>query len=389
MVVQTDISSFYEHIYHHRLENCVADLFGSESLVALQVDRLLSKFASGRSFGLPVGGQCARILAETLMDPVDKALSEYGVIAHRFVDDYILISTSPEDAYSSLSKLSHILADYGLSLNRSKTTILKGKHYRDYVNTQLNPVEDESASILYEIDLRFDPYSDTPDDDFKSLKTAVKDLKVLSFLQKELGKTEPDKFVLTQVSRTLRFQGPQMALGICEVLLAPNNLHSFKASWSSIMRGIVAVRGNEENNPIFDGIDELLDNVINHCRHLLLPDANCIHFLKTIRFKHSDTRAAFLRRLFNETNSYSVKKACIECWGIWKSRSNFLRLVNRPLTPEEQKMLWAIAGNFDDEGFHFRKQNKTSYVEAWKLGVEKKNTPSYSELYMAWVEDGV
>lgn len=212
MVVQTDVSSFYEHIYHHRLENCVADLFGSDSLVALQIDRLLSKFASGRSFGLPVGGQCARILAETLMDPVDKTLSEFGVTAHRFVDDFILISTNREDAYSALSTLSHILADYGLSLNRSKTTILKAKHYRDYVNTQLNPVEDESASVLYEMDLRFDPYSDTPDDDFEKLKTTVKDLRVLSFLQEEIAKTEPDKFVLTQVSRTLRYQGPQIAL---------------------------------------------------------------------------------------------------------------------------------------------------------------------------------
>jgi len=171
--------------------------------------------------------------------------------------------------------------------------------------------------------------------------------------------------------------------------LAPNNLHSFRASWSSIMRGVAAVRANEDNNPIFEGIDELLDNVITNCRHLLLPDANCIHFLKTIRFKHSEIRAVFLRRMFRETNSYSVRKACIECWGIWKSRPNFLGLVNRPLGAEEQKMLWAIAGNLDDEGFHFRKQNKTSFIENWKLGVEKKNTPMYSELFMTWVEDGI
>ena len=62
------------------------------------------------------------------------------------------------------------------------------------------------------MDLRFDPYSDTPDDDFEKLKTTVKDLRVLSFLQEEIAKTEPDKFVLTQVSRTLRYQGPQIAL---------------------------------------------------------------------------------------------------------------------------------------------------------------------------------
>lgn len=56
VVVQTDISSFYEHIYHHRLENCIGDLFPAPSTMAIQVARFLIKLASGRSFGLPVGG---------------------------------------------------------------------------------------------------------------------------------------------------------------------------------------------------------------------------------------------------------------------------------------------------------------------------------------------
>ncbi len=60
VVIQTDVASFYEHIYHHRLENVVKDLAPSSTL-AMQIDRILSKLAAGRSFGLPVGGQCARI----------------------------------------------------------------------------------------------------------------------------------------------------------------------------------------------------------------------------------------------------------------------------------------------------------------------------------------
>lgn len=35
VVVQTDISSFYEHIYHHRLENVVKDLGNEDSTVAV------------------------------------------------------------------------------------------------------------------------------------------------------------------------------------------------------------------------------------------------------------------------------------------------------------------------------------------------------------------
>ena len=192
VVVLTDISSFYEHIYHHRLENCIEDLFPRPSTVALQITRFLSKFAgiiygsaqapdqsgrgtvttstgsrivrnassgvisgrmmmssildqtareswalpyiipkfaAGRSFGLPVGGQCARILAEVMMSPIDRMLSDASVVWHRYVDDFTIITGSQEDAYRALAVLSHALADYGLSLNRTKTTILRAKHY--------------------------------------------------------------------------------------------------------------------------------------------------------------------------------------------------------------------------------------------------------------------
>lgn len=117
VVVQTDISSFYEHVYHHRLENALGDLSGTGSTVAAQVDRILSKLAAGRSFGLPVGGQCARVLAEVMMTPIGRSLSDAGIVWHRYVDDFTLICVSQQDAYRALSVLSHSLADYGLSLN--------------------------------------------------------------------------------------------------------------------------------------------------------------------------------------------------------------------------------------------------------------------------------
>jgi hypothetical protein len=53
VVVQTDISSFYEHVSHHRVENLASDLFAPASTVSTQIDRFLSRFASGRSFDRP------------------------------------------------------------------------------------------------------------------------------------------------------------------------------------------------------------------------------------------------------------------------------------------------------------------------------------------------
>ncbi len=138
VIVQTDISSFYEHIYHHRIENLIDDLFGEQSTISAQIDRFLSKVASGRSFGLPVGGQCSRILAELLMASIDRRLAEARVTGGRFVDECGLFMPNQAEAYRSLAILSHALADYGLTLNRTKTVFLTSKHYIDYVRTQLS-----------------------------------------------------------------------------------------------------------------------------------------------------------------------------------------------------------------------------------------------------------
>ncbi|MDD9999766.1 MAG: RNA-directed DNA polymerase [Rhodospirillaceae bacterium] len=316
VVVQTDISSFYEHIYHHRLENCLKDLFPPESTVAVQIDRFLSKFASGRSFGLPVGGQCARILAEVMMSPIDNMLHDAGIVWHRYVDDFTIITDSRENAYQALAVLSHALADYGLSLNRTKTTVLGAKHYMDFVRTQLGASSGES-SILREIDLHFDPYSDSPTADYEKLRDAVQSLDVHTLLELETVKGHPDTFMMAQIGRTLRFQSPTIAIQLCKTLLEPKNLNAFRASWSKIMRGIASVRAENDNRDIFDELDELLDRVPIHSPHLLMPEINCLHYLKTVRFRRTTLRAQYVLRVYNNSSSETVKRACIECWRLW------------------------------------------------------------------------
>ncbi len=388
VVVQTDISSFYEHIYHHRLKACVEDLFPEESTIAVQIDRFLSKFASGRSFGLPVGGQCARILAELMMSPIDRMLSDEDVIWHRYVDDFTLMTASQEDAYRALSVLSHALADYGLSLNRTKTTILSAKHYVDYVSTQLGSPDDES-SVLREIDLHFDPYSDSADADYSELKETVQKLDIQVLLDLELKKGQPDTFLVAQIGRTLKFHSPFIAIQLCATLLDSNNLNAFRASWSTIMRGIAAVRAEDKNAVIFDDLDAMLDEVPNHSPHLLLPEANCLHYLKTIRRRRTDARAKYVRQVYDQTHSQTVKRSCIECWRHWADRSSFVRLRNQwpNLGTQEQRMLWLAAGEFGEEGKHARNQVRMSLPQTWKLGIERPKKPTFEALYSNWAEN--
>jgi hypothetical protein len=389
VVIQTDVSSFYEHIYHHRLENVIKDL-APRSTLAMQIDRILSKLTAGRSFGLPVGGQCARILAEVMMTPIDRSLSDAGLVWHRYVDDYTLICRSQQDAYMALSTLSHALADYGLSLNRSKTTILSAKHYRDFVSAQLGEGEDSSLA-LRELDLHFDPYSDNASAEYEKLKQSFEKIDISFLLDLEREKSQPDAFVLAQIGRALKFQEPAVAVQLCATLLDPNNLDSFRASWSKIMRGVYAVRSNDLFAPIFVALDALLDRIPSASAHLLVPEANMLHFLRAIRFTRTDIRGVFVRQTYDMATSASVRRACIDCWRHWADRSNFTRLRNQwpNLGAAEQRMLWVAAGAFGDEGMKTRDQLRGSLGQAWQLGIETGAPGSFAACYEDWVRNAV
>ncbi len=305
VVVQTDISGFYGHVYHHRLENCINDLFPTEPTVAAQIDRFLNSFASGRSFGLPVGGQCSRVLGEVLLSQVDRQLQVNNISWRRYVDDFVLIAADHAEAYKALAVLAHALADYGLTLNRTKTTILNAKHYIDYARTQLGGSEEESSKLM-QIDLYFDPYSDTPESDFDELKEVVDSLDIGALLDLELQKSQPDTFLVSQIGRTLRLHEPAVALQLCTTLLSSANLHAFRASWSTIMRGIAAVRADTTFGAIFEGLDNLLDAIPHHSSHLLQAETNCLHYLRTLRFAHTDARGEYVLRAYSSWRSQTV-----------------------------------------------------------------------------------
>ena len=391
MVVQTDISSFYEHSSHHRIQDSLLDLFPG-SHVATQIDHACSADFRIRSILLvilPVGGQCSRVLAELFLASIDRILTDSKVIWRRFVDDFVLVTANQAEAYKALAILSHALADYGLTLNRTKTTVPTSKHFVDYVRTQIDGPGDEAAA-LREIDLHFDPYSDTPETDYEQLKDTVDQLDVARLLDLELRKGQPDRFTTIQIGRTLRLHSPKVALQLCSTLLAPQNLHAFRASWSSIMRGISAVCADPLFATIHHQIDDLLDGIPSSSSHLLLPEASSLHYLKTIRFRRTQSRAEYVLATYSATISQTVKRGCIECWRTWKDRTGFNRLRNRwnTLSPEEQRSLWLAAADFQGEGENFRAQVKHSIPETCRLGIERQNRPTFASIYTDWSTSG-
>jgi hypothetical protein len=388
IVVQTDIASFYEHISHHHIENFIDDLFPSDGRICKQVTALVSKFSGGRSFGLPVGGQCSRILAELFMNAIDHRMTASRIRWHRYVDDYVLVADSNADAYKSLCTLSHNLADYGLTLNKTKTIMLTWKHYSDYVKTQLGGGDGE-ANKLRQIDLHFDPYSETMDADYDSLKQTVESLEVQKLLNRELDKALPDNFLVTQIARTLRLHKPKVALQLAATLLCERNLHAFRAAWTTLMRGVSALRGAESCDAISLELDDLLDAIPSHSNHLLQAEASLLHYLRTLRFRTTTIRAAFVQQTYGSTRFETVRRGCIECWRNWHDRGAFTHLRNRwdNLSPECQRLVWLCAPTFGDQGLGFRRQIEASLENAWRLGIERQDISSYAKIYREWAND--
>lgn len=74
VVVSCDISNFYDRLNLHRLECILVSIEGSDKKVVQQINELLLFWSNRDSYGLPVGSNASRILAEASLIEVDNYL---------------------------------------------------------------------------------------------------------------------------------------------------------------------------------------------------------------------------------------------------------------------------------------------------------------------------
>ncbi len=122
VMVKCDIASFYDRLNLHRLQSALEDMKVEKNVVSL-IDQLLLHWAGRNSYGLPVGGNASRILAEALLAPTDSWLIERGIKFIRYVDDYRLFAPNAQIGHHWLAMLMERLSEEGLTLNSSKTVL--------------------------------------------------------------------------------------------------------------------------------------------------------------------------------------------------------------------------------------------------------------------------
>lgn len=121
VVVECDISNYYDRLNIHRIESALLSFSDVDKDVAKMLNDILLYWANRDSYGIPVGSNASRILAEAALVNVDRYLKNHKVDFCRFVDDYRIFAKDAESAHKHLALLTHCLSREGLFINTTKT----------------------------------------------------------------------------------------------------------------------------------------------------------------------------------------------------------------------------------------------------------------------------
>ena len=123
IVVECDISNFYDRLNLHRLESVLLSIEKKDKDAIKLLNEILLFWSNRDSYGLPVGSNASRILAEAALIEIDNYLISKNIDFCRFVDDYRIFTKSASEAHKNLAILVERLNKEGLFLNFSKTNI--------------------------------------------------------------------------------------------------------------------------------------------------------------------------------------------------------------------------------------------------------------------------
>ncbi len=204
-----DIADFFPHLYIHPLERTLEQCSKTRDK-AYCVLGLLKGWNARVSYGVPVGPPAGRILADTTLASMDDALEGSGVKYCRYSDDFRIFCRSEADARTRLEFLAEQLFEtYGLTLQPSKTTILKAASYMDRFGISVERLEAESLEdkfhkLLIKAGWEFEygdeiDYDDLPDD----VREEIDQLNLVQLFREQLARERYDPIVMTLLLQRL------------------------------------------------------------------------------------------------------------------------------------------------------------------------------------------
>ena len=193
-VLYCDIADFYNQVYHHTVENQLAEC-GFPNPVIKWILRLLRSTTAGMSRGIPIGPHGAHLIAECTLIPIDNSLKADGIDFIRYADDLVIFCGSKHAARKALHTVATTLdKQQRLMLQQHKTQFFGADDFRAHCAGKVEdrPLTDDEKELLKVI-RRYsgdDPYATvtydrvTPED-WKAFSGEMITRIINEYLQKE------------------------------------------------------------------------------------------------------------------------------------------------------------------------------------------------------------
>jgi Reverse transcriptase (RNA-dependent DNA polymerase) len=368
-VVSTDISDFYPRIYHHRLENALRQATQNVEAIkrVMEISRRLS--IGETSYGLPVGGQASRMLAELLLNRTDRLLNAAGITFCRFVDDYYLFANDTSSAQVALVQLSEILlANEGLTLARSKTRVLTKSEF-----SRVSPIaeiqegdtaDEEITKEFLGFRLAFDPYSPTADEDYSKLRDQLSRFDITGMLARELKKSRIDESLTRHLIKSMRFLEVELRnAAIQSIIQNLNLLYPIFPTIAILLRQTLPDISEDVQSIVFDKLRSL----IRSKSHIMLVPANLCYAIRILGSDRSEDTDALLIEVYSEPTSNMMIKRDILLAMVRRGVDYWLssRLKQfATVTAWEKRALIVASYILSDEGAHWRRRIKDELSSA-------------------------
>lgn len=150
VILICDIADFYNQIYHHTVENQLADS-GFPNQGIKWVKMLLESTTAGVSRGVPIGPHAIHLIAEATLIPIDNSLQSTGIDFIRYVDDIVIFCKSEKDSRSALSIVASTLdKQQRLMLQKHKTKFYNPDKFQSICKDMLEdrPIDKAEERLL-------------------------------------------------------------------------------------------------------------------------------------------------------------------------------------------------------------------------------------------------
>ncbi len=368
-VIKFDISDFYTRIYHHRLENALSRSTRNTTSVK-RIMTILNSISKNASYGLPVGGNAARILAEALLNSFDQIINSKKINFCRYVDDYIIFADSKEDAFKKLNWCAEfLLRNEGLTLQKNKTQILTSSEFISQSTVILEGEDDDDGkerAAFMRINIKYDPYSSTAEEDYKELKKKLADFDIVPLIKTEIRKSRIHHAFGKQLLNAINILEEE-PLNLAFKTIA-SNLEAFYPVYPSVMQ--------LANKKLLECDDETTTFFLNTLAELVFSNSyitqtenNASYTARVLSLKNTETSIQAIDQIASESRSVLVKMNCM--YAMTNLSNSFWLSDLKPqfsiLTSWERRAFIASSYFMDDEGNHWRQSIESQFSEFERL----------------------